>query len=179
MKLSEFGATFLRLALRIDKHIKGYVDFYIGPKKLRKIIDNEVLTSPNKLLNDCKALQKNLFKQGYDKKRKRYLEILLKAMETSIEILKGTEISIKEQFLRLYDVVLQPVNESEIDNLKEEFNAAYGGLGSLEKQMNDLRANELFLRVRYLNYLKKLSTSQESELKSYLSTFYLKKNKLV
>ncbi|GAH43066.1 unnamed protein product, partial [marine sediment metagenome] len=31
MKLSEFGIKFLRLALRIDKHIKGYVDFYIGP----------------------------------------------------------------------------------------------------------------------------------------------------
>jgi len=139
MKLSEFGTTFLRLALRIDKHIMGYVDYYIGPKKLRKIVDNEVIVSPNKLLTDNRALQKDLFKQGYDKKRERYLEKQLRAMETSIEILSGIEISIKEQFLRLYDVTLQPVKESELDNLKEEFNVAYGGLGSLEKRMSDLR----------------------------------------
>ncbi|MHA1320049.1 MAG: hypothetical protein ACTSQ1_09575 [Promethearchaeota archaeon] len=31
MKLSGFGRGFLLLALRIDKHNKGYVDFYFGP----------------------------------------------------------------------------------------------------------------------------------------------------
>ena len=139
MKLSEYGTKFLCLPNRIDKHNKGYVDFYIGPKKLKIIVDNEGITSPNRLLNDCKALQKDLFKQGYDKKRERYLEKILTAMRTSIEILNGVEIPFKEQFLRLYDVVLQPVNESELDNLKEDFNAAYGGLGSLEKRMSDLR----------------------------------------
>ena len=116
MKLSDFGRRFLSLAHRIDKHNKGYVDFYIGPKKIRKSVDNEVITSPNKLLIDCKALQKDLFKQGYDKKRERYLEKMLVSMRTSIEILNGIEIPIKEQFLRLYDVVLQPVNESELDD---------------------------------------------------------------
>ena len=63
MKLSEFGKGFLRLALRIDKHIKGYVDFYIGPKKLRQIVDNEAVTSPNKLLINCRALQNDMLKQ--------------------------------------------------------------------------------------------------------------------
>jgi len=155
MKSSEYGIIFLLLALRIDKHNKGYVDFYIGPKKLRKIVDNEVLTSPNKLLTDCKNLQKDLFKQGYDKKRERYLEKILTAMRTSIEILNSTEISIKEQFLRLYDIVLQPVKESELDNLKEEFNAAYGGPGSLEKRMNDLRVRRTVPKGKVFELVKK------------------------
>jgi hypothetical protein len=155
MKLSVFGRKFLHLALHIDKHNKGYVDFYIGPKKLRKIVDNEVITSPNKLLADCKALQKDLFKQGYDKKRERYLEKLLMAMETSIEILNGVEIPFKEQILKLYDVTLQPVNESKLDNLKEEFNAAYGGLGSLEKRMNDLRVRRTVPEGKVFELFKK------------------------
>ena len=155
MKSSEYGIKFLLLALRIDKHNNGYVDFYIGPKKLRKIVDNEVLTSPNKLLTDCKALQKDLFKKGYDKKRERYLEKMLTAMRTSIEILNSTEISIKEQFLRLYDIVLQPVKESELDNLKEEFNAAYGGQGSLEKRMNDLRIRRTVPEGKVFELFKK------------------------
>jgi hypothetical protein len=155
MKLSEFGIRFLHLVLHIDKHNKGYVDYYIGPKKLRKIVDNEVIASPNKLLTDCKALQKDLFKQGYDKKRERYLEKMLTAMRTSIEILDGIEISIKKQFLRLFDVALQPVNESELDNLKEEFNAAYGGLGSLEKRMNDLRVRRTVPEGKVFELFKK------------------------
>ncbi len=155
MKFSEYGIKFLHLAHRIDKHNKGYVDFYFGPKKIRKIVDNEVITSPNKLLTDCKALQKNLFKQGYDKKRERYLDKILIAMRTSVEKLIGVEIPFKEQFLRLYDVTLQPVNESELDNLKEEFNAAYGGLGSLEKRMNDLRVRRIVPEGKVFELFKK------------------------
>jgi len=143
------------LALRINKHIKGYVDFYFGPEKLRKIVDNESITSPEKLLLDSKTLLKQLGSQGYDKKRERYLEKLLIAMRTSIELLIGIEISIKEQFLMLYDVVLQPVNESELDNLKEEFNAAYGGLGSLEKTMNDLRVRRAVPEGKVFELFKK------------------------
>ncbi len=150
-----FETEFLLLPLRIDKHNSGYVDFYFGPKKLRKIVDNEAITSPSKLLTDCKALQKNLFKQGYDKKRERYLEKMLTAMRTSIEILNGVEIPFKEQFLRLYDVALQPVNESELDNLKEEFNIAYGGLGSLEKRMSDLRVRRTVPEGKVFELFKK------------------------
>ena len=139
MNLSEFGENFLLLALRIGKHKKNYVDFYIGPKELRTIIDNEVITSPNILLTDCKALQKDLFRQGYDKKRERYLDKMLVSMRTTVEMLDGVEIPFKEQFLKLYDVTLQPINESELDNLKEEIDEAYKGSGSLKERMNDLR----------------------------------------
>ena len=153
--MSKFGIEFLLLALQINKHIKGYVDFYFGPENLRKIVDNEAITSPSKLLTDCKALQKDLFKQGYDKKRERYLEKMLIAMRTSIEIINGAEIPFKEQFLRQYDVALQPVKESELDNLKEELNAAYGGRGSLEKRMNDLRIRRTVPEGKVFELFKK------------------------
>jgi len=138
-KLSKFGEDFLLLALRIDKHIKGYVDFYFGPEKLRQIVEHESLTAPNTLLNDSNNLIKQLLAQGYNKERERYIEKLLIAMKTSIEVLIGSEISIKDQFIKLYDVDLQPVKEAELDNLKEEFEDAYKGSGSLEERMNKLR----------------------------------------
>ena len=101
MKLSKFGIAFLLLALRIDKHIKGYVDFYFGPKMLRKIVDNEAITSPKKLLFDSKSLLKQLGSQGYAKERKRYLEKMLEAMRTAVEILSEIKIPILEQISRL------------------------------------------------------------------------------
>jgi hypothetical protein len=153
--LSKFGIEFLLLALQINKHIKGYVDFYFGPENLRKIVNNEGITSPKELLLDAKTLLKQLGSQGYDKERERYLEKMLIAMRTSIEILNGIEIPIKEQFLKLYDVVLRPVKESELDTLKEEFNVAYGGLGSLEKRMNDLRVRRTVPEGKVFELFKK------------------------
>ncbi len=139
VKLSKFGEDFLQLAFRIDKHINGYIDFYIGSEKLRHIVANESLTAPQKLLNDCKDLIKQLGSQGFNKERERYIKKMLISMETSIELIIGINIPIKEQFLRLYDVALNPVNESEFKNLKDEFDIAYPGFGSLEERMEKYR----------------------------------------
>ena len=138
-KISKFGEAFLLLALRINKHIEGYVDFYYGQERLRQIVDCESLTAPNTLLNDVNDLLTQLESQGFDKERTRYIEKLLIAMKTSIEPLCGVEIPFKEMFLRLYDVDLQPINESELDRLVDDFNAAYAGDGSLAERMKVLR----------------------------------------
>ena len=165
VKISKFGEDFLLLALRIDKHIKGYVDFYFGPKKLQDIVSNEVVKSPNILLNDCKTLQKNLLVQGYDKDREIYLEKLLIAMFTSIETLNGVEIPFKEQFLRLYDVDLQPAKEAELDNLKEEYEEAYQGSGSLEERMSKLRITRKVPESKVYEFFKKAVNITEKKTK--------------
>ena len=166
VRISKFEDDFLLLTLRIDKHIKGYVDFYYGPEKLRQIVDNEPITSPSKLLKDSIVLVEQLGTQGYDKERERYLEKLLIAMKTSIEILNGAEISVNDQFLKLYDVALQPVNESELKNLKREYEDAYEGTGSLEERIDQLRIKRRVLRKKFSNILKELFKLQRNELRS-------------
>ena len=138
-KISKFGEDFLLLALRIGKHIQGYVDFYYGPEKLQQLVDCESLRAPNRLLNDSNNLLKQFGSQGFDKDRIRYIEKLLIAMKTSIEILKGSKITVKDQISRFYDVTLQPINDSKLYALKEEFHDAYGRSGSLEERMKELR----------------------------------------
>ncbi len=155
MKLSEFGKEFLLLALRINKHKIGYVDFYIGPKKLRKVVDNEKITAPKKLLADSSALQEKLLVQGYYKTRERYIEKNILAMRTSIEILNGIDIPIQDQFSKFYDIQLQPVNEAELGNLKEEYSKAYRGSGSLEQHMNKLRVLRTIPGAKVFKLFKK------------------------
>ena len=160
-----FGKDFLLLALRIDKHIKGYVDFYIGPRKLRKIVDHESLISPNTLLNDSNNLINQLGSQGYDKERERYLEKLLVAMKTSIEVQNGVEIPFKEKFLRLYDVDLQPAKETELDNLKEAYEEAYKGSGSLEERMSKLRITRKVPESKVYEFFKRAVDITEKKTK--------------
>jgi hypothetical protein len=165
VKLSKFGKDFLLLVLRIDKHIKGYVDFYFGPEELRQIVYYESLTAPNTLLNDSNDLIKQLRAQGYNKERERYIEKLLVAMKTSIEILIGSEISIKDQFIKLYDVDLQPAKEAELDNLKEEYEDAYKGSGSLEERMNKLRITRKVPVSKVFKFFKKAVDITEKQTK--------------
>jgi len=165
VKLSKFGEDFLLLVLRIDKHIKGYVDFYFGPEELRQIVYYESLTAPNTLLNDSNDLIKQLRAQGYNKERERYIEKLLVAMKTSIEILIGSEISIKDQFIKLYDVDLQPAKEAELDNLKEEYEDAYKGSGSLEERMNKLRITRKVPVSKVFKFFKKAVDITEKQTK--------------
>ena len=178
-KLSKFGEDFLLLALRIDKHIKGYVDFYFGPKKLQDVVSNEAVTSPNKLLDDCNTLQKNMFLQGYDKERERYLEKNLIAMRTSIETLNGVEIPFKEKFRRLYDVDLQPINQSELDNLIEDFNEVYKGTGSLNERMKVLREKRKVPGEKIYPFFKKALTITKMKTKELFGDLLPEKERIL
>jgi len=177
-KLSKFGEDFLLLALRIDKHIKGYVDFYYGPESIRQIVDYESLTAPNTLLNDSNDLLKQLGSQGFDKERIRYIEKLLIAMKTSIEIIIGSPISVKDQISRLYDVSLQPVNESKLFDLKEDFNEAYEGSGSLEERLKELRIRRKVAKSDVFDLFKKALQIVKNRTNE-LSTNFLPKNETI
>ena len=177
-KISKFGEDFLRLALRIDKHSKFYVDFYIGPEKLRHFVDHESLTAPNTLLNDSNTLIKQLGTQGYSKERERYIQKLLVAMKTSIEILKGSPISVKEQISRLYDVSLQPINESKLYDLKEDINKAYEGSGSLEERLKELRVQRRIPKSDVFDLFKKALEIVKNRTTELFSNF-LPKNETI
>ncbi|MHA1886093.1 MAG: hypothetical protein ACW96S_13640 [Promethearchaeota archaeon] len=142
MIISDFGRDFLLLALRIGKHNKDYVDYYVGPKELSDKVDREGLVSPKKLLDDCKSLQNKLNIQGYDRKREKYLDKLITSIRTSVEILNGIEIPFMTKFSRLYDIKLKPVNYVDLENLKADVTEAFGGSESLEKSLAEIRERQ-------------------------------------
>ncbi len=179
VKISKFGKDFLLLALRIDKHMIGYVDYYYGPEKFSQIVDNEAITSPNKLLIDTNNLLNKLDLQGYDIKRERYIEKMLTAMRTSIELLNGVDISIKNQFLKLYDVVLQPANESELKNLKNDYDKAYGGPGRLEERLEKLRLKRKVPEEKVFEFFKRALKITEKRTKELFINLLPKNEKIL
>ena len=98
---------------------------------------------------------KQLPKQGYSKNRERFIEKMLIAMQTSIELINGANFSVKDQYLRIYDIDLQPVNEQELDNIKNEIDEAYKGPGSLEDRMANLRVKRRVPEAKVFNLFNK------------------------
>jgi len=96
-----------------------------------------------------------LFIQGFDKTREKYLEKLLTALRTSVEILNNIKISVEDQFFSFYDVPLQIIDELELDKVVELIKEAYGVSGNLEKHINDLRKQRTINGPQVLKLFKK------------------------
>ena len=122
---------------------------------------------------------KQLGSQGFNKEREIYLKKMLVAMETSIEIIIDTEIPIEEQFLKLYDVALKPVNESEFKNLKEEFDKAYPGSGSLEERMKRYRITRKIPENKVFEFFKKALDLVRERTKALFLDLLPKEEKIV
>ena len=99
-------------------------------------------------------------------------------MRTSIEILNGIDIPIQEQFSKLYDVALEPFDESEIHKVKEKIENAYSGSGSLEEQMNELRLRRTIPIAEVFVLFKKALKIVELRTKEMFNDLLPKKEKI-
>jgi len=76
-------------------------------------------------------------------------------MRTTIENLITDNVPIEEQIVHLYDVVLHPVKEGELENLKDEVDEAYAGVGSLEERIEKLRLKRIVPENKVFNLFRR------------------------
>ena len=135
MELDNFARDYIFLGLRINKHINGYVEHYYGPPKLKKIIDSEELSSPNKLLNNWENLKTKFQEQNFEKKRYRFLDSTLTAIRTILRKLKGESIPYLEQVKNLFN--LQPIlyDDDFFYDLAKKAEELYKGNGLLSERI--------------------------------------------
>ena len=142
MSLSNFGKEYLLLGLRLNKLIDGFVDAYYGPIELKKIVDNEHTNSPETLLKTCRTLKKKLVDQGFAMDRVKFLEKMLDAIETSLEILNGRKMSFLEQVFNTYDIKPELMDDSVFYKVKEELEGLYEGSGPLFDRIKEARQKQ-------------------------------------
>ncbi len=135
MELNDFAKIYLRLGLRINKHINGYVEHYYGPPELKYTVDLEEKISPTTLLKDCRALIAQLPKQGFEKKRLNFLDKTLTAIETTLRTLNGEKIPYLEQVEKLFDFKPIFYNDNFFYNLSSKADKLYKGKGTLSERI--------------------------------------------
>jgi len=124
----------------MDKHQKGYADYYYGLSEIKEKVNQEAKIPPKQLLEDCSSLQKLVYDQGFDAKREIYLKKMLDSMEIYIRTeFLNENVPIEEELRIQCDMDIQPFNEYELNDLKDQFEEVYQGRGTLEERMKDLR----------------------------------------
>jgi hypothetical protein len=87
---------YLRLGLRLGRHVEGIVDAYFGPPELRAAVDSEQLTEPRTLVADAEAL--------LDELDDGWLRDQVAGLRTYAGVLAGEPVSYADEVERCYGV---------------------------------------------------------------------------
>jgi hypothetical protein len=138
--MDELALRYLALALRIGRHIEGYVDGYTGPPELREAIAGEEPAPPEELHAEAVALHE-LAAELPDvtdplARRRSWLEGQLTAMSAVCRHLAGEEIAYVDLVEALYDIPVEPVPEDAFHAARAMLDATLPPGGSMLERLD-------------------------------------------
>ncbi len=125
------GEEYVRLALRIERHVEGFVDSYYGPAELKAQVANEAPREIAALLDDAARLRVLIEATPMDDSRKDYLTRQVRAMHTVLRRLSGEEVSLSAEVQGCFDITPRRVPESEFEVGLRELDALLPGQGDI------------------------------------------------
>ena len=118
--MDEIGRRYQALALRIDRHLPGYVDFWTGPDELREAISAEALCPPIELHVEAIALHEMASAlpaaTAAEERRRAWLSAQLTAMSATCRRLSGEEIAYADLVEVLFDVPAAMTPEADVEH---------------------------------------------------------------
>jgi hypothetical protein len=138
MNQPTLDVEFVKLALALNEHIPGYVDAYVGPEEWaqeatqagkRPLVELEERV--NQLVGAISQVK------GWDPQRKDYLACHVNAMQMSLRLLAGQQMSLAEETEGLYDIHPAWKDESHFLEAQRLLDQALPAGESLQERMDD------------------------------------------
>ncbi len=123
---------YLVLGLSFDRLEEGFVDAYTGDPALRRQVENAPPPEPRALARRAAELRTELPSSGLSEDRAAFLDVHLRALETSARKLAGDEIGFVDEVHDYFDVAIAPGDTDdyrEAHRLMDEVLAGAGPLG--------------------------------------------------
>lgn len=119
----ELPERYVRLCLRVEPHIEGFVDAYVGPPEWRDAVERAAPVDPAELRDEAAALLDAVDDAGLEEDRVRWLRGQLRALECATARLAGVEFRWEDEVERSFGVRPTRTDTS-------AFLEAHGGLDS-------------------------------------------------
>lgn len=129
------ATDYLRLGLRLDQHIPGFVDGYFGPAELKGRVDLEQRRAPAALVADALALAERVVAEVEAEDRRTWLLAQLSAIEAHARVLAGEAIPYVELVERSMGFVPPRRDDAEFDAAAAAIDAALPGPGTLPERL--------------------------------------------
>ena len=122
---------YVRLCLRVEPHIDGFVDAYVGPPEWKEEIAAEAPSDPAQLRDEAAALLDELDGAGLEEDRVRWLRGQLEALECATARLAGEEMAWADEVERSFGVRPRRADPAAFVEAGVRLDAALPGSGSV------------------------------------------------
>jgi hypothetical protein len=126
---------YLLLALRLDQHVAGLVDGYLGPASLKAQVDIEPLRSATRLRDDATGLRARLDAEVDDPARRAWLDAQLAALQTQAAVLAGESMPYLDVVERCFAFRPGLRPDAEFDSAAAAIDALLPGPGTLDERL--------------------------------------------
>lgn len=136
MTTDPIGEEFLRLALAIDQHLPGYIDAYYGPSDWKTQAEAHGKLPLDGLKQRAAALATAIEDEGeLDEQRRDFLARHVLAMQTSLRLLSGEEMSLADETELIYGVRPTWTDESVFEEARRELDGLLTPGGDLPSRL--------------------------------------------
>ena len=119
------------LCLRVDPHIEGFVDAYIGPPEWRDLVSAEQPVRPEALRGEALALSEALPSEGLEPERERWLSAQLKALECVTASLAGETVAWADEVESCLGIRPTRTDTAVFEEAHRRLDAALAGNGTV------------------------------------------------
>jgi hypothetical protein len=133
-QMDDVARKYVLLGLRLERHVEGFVDSYIGPAALRDEAEAMAATA-GQLAGEAEALADEVdglpAAEDDERRRRDWLKAQLRAIGALARQASGREIGYLDLVEQLFGVRVAATDEEHVAALRERLDAALPGRGSL------------------------------------------------
>jgi hypothetical protein len=152
----DIGERYVRLCLRVGRHVEDFVDAYIGPAEWQRAVAAEELVDPRKLHDDALAMIDALDDASLEQDRERWLRAQLGAVECFTARLAGAEMAWADEVERCLGLRPTRTETSVFEQVHERLDAVLPGTGDVRERYVAWDAENAVPRSKLLDALERL-----------------------
>lgn len=133
---------YLKLGLRFDRVVDGFVDAYTGDPALKQQVADEPAPDPAELSRQAAALSAQVVDADLDPARAAFLSAHLDALQVAGRRLAGLEMSFIDEVESYFQVRIAEIDTDVYATAHDEISALLGGTGPLDERLATVRATE-------------------------------------
>jgi hypothetical protein len=135
-------SEYLKLGLRFDRVVDGFVDAYTGDPALKQQVADEPPPDPADLSRQAAALSAEVSQTDLDAARAAFLTAHLDALAVAGRRLAGLEMSFIDEVQSYFQVRIEEIDTDVYAHAHDEISDLLGGTGPLDERLAALRATE-------------------------------------
>jgi hypothetical protein len=147
---------YVRLCLRVGRHIDGFIDAFIGPSEWEREVSAEETVDPKQLRDEAQLLLDRLGDSDLEEDRRRWLHGQLVALECVTARLSGEEIAWTDEVELCLGVRPTRTDTKDFEVVHHRLDAAIPGTGAVRERYIQWDENNAVPREKLVPALERL-----------------------